>query len=166
MQRVLSQELPNLIEKKVYVRGWLNNLRAMGKLGFLLLRDRSGLCQIVIENKEELKKIADLQPGSILSIKGKVVPSNSVYKVEIVDPEITVDHEIKEIPPLEYYKPEINAELEFILDHRPVALRNRQIGAVFKIQAELAHAYRLFMHDKVSAVEYFAPNIIVTAVKE
>jgi len=39
-------------------------------------------------------------------------------------------------------------------------LRNRQLQAVFKIQAEITHAFRLFMHDEIGAVEYFAPNII------
>ena len=55
-------------------------------------------------------------------------------KVEIVDPSITVEVPIKEVPIIEYYKPEIPSDLEFILDHRSIALRNRQIQAVFKIQ--------------------------------
>jgi nondiscriminating aspartyl-tRNA synthetase len=71
-----------------------------------------------------------------------------------------VEIAIGEPLPIEYYKPEMNVELEFILDHRPLALRNRKIQAVFKIQAELVHAYRLYMHYYVRAVEYFAPNII------
>ncbi len=161
MQRVLARELTNCIEKKVIVRGWLNNLRAFGKLNFLLLRDRTGLVQIVIENKEELSKVSDLQPGSILTIEGKAVASNAAaLKVEIIEPKITVENPIRDVPPLEYYKPEIHSDLEFILDHRPIALRNRQIQAVFKIQAELVHAYRLFMHDTVQAVEYFSPNML------
>jgi nondiscriminating aspartyl-tRNA synthetase len=160
MKRILARELSNCVEKTVTVRGWLNNLRAMGKLSFLLLRDRSGLLQVVIENKEELQKVAPLQPGSILSITGKVVPSNSAYKVELIEPKIHVENPITEVPPIEYYKPELHQDLEFILDHRPIALRNRQIAAVFRIQAEIAHAYRLYMHDTVQAAEYFAPNII------
>ena len=160
MQRVLARELPNCVEKKVIVRGWLNNLRAMGKLAFLLLRDRTGLIQVVIENKEEIQKVANLQPGSILIIEGKAVTSNSAYKTEIIDPQITVENPIFEVPPIEYYKPELHSDLEFILDNRPIALRNRQISAVFRIQAEIAHAYRLYMHDTVQASEYFAPNVI------
>jgi nondiscriminating aspartyl-tRNA synthetase len=160
MQRTLAKELPNCVQKHVVVRGWLNNLRSMGKLGFLLVRDRSGLAQIVLEDINELKKINDLQPGSILTVHGRVVASNSIYKAEIVDPKITIVHPIHEVPQIEYYKPELQSDLEFILDHRPIALRNRQIAAVFRIQAEIAHAYRLYMHDTVHASEYFAPNII------
>ncbi len=160
MQRILARELPNCIGQTVYIRGWTNNLRSLGKVSFLLVRDRSGLMQVVIENKEELAKIETLQPGSILVIEGRAADSQSTFKVEIVDPKITVENPIRDIPPIEYYKPELHNDLEFILDHRPIALRNRQLQAVFKIQAEIAHAYRLYMHDIVQASEYFAPNII------
>lgn len=160
MQRTVARELPNCIDQKVLVRGWLNNLRSLGKVSFLLLRDRTGLSQIVIENKEELAKVASLQPGSILIVEGKAVASQSAYQVEVIEPKITVENPIREIPPIEYYKPELHNDLEFILDHRPIALRNRQIQAVFKIQAEIAHAYRLYMHDTIQASEYFAPNLI------
>jgi nondiscriminating aspartyl-tRNA synthetase len=160
MQRTLARELPNCIGQKVQIRGWINNLRSLGKISFLLLRDRSGLTQVVIENKEELTKISALQPGSILAIEGRAADSQSALKVEIVEPKITVVNPICDVPPIEYYKPELHNDLEFILDHRPIALRNRQIQAVFKIQAEIAHAYRLYMHDTIQASEYFAPNII------
>lgn len=158
--RTLAKDLALSVGKEVTVRGWLNNLRALGKLAFLLLRDRSGLIQIVIEEPAQLKKIDLLQPGSILTVRGKVAPSHSTHKVEIIDPKIEVDHPISEAPPIEYYKPELHNDLDFILDHRPIALRNRQIAAVFRIQAEITHAYRLYMHDTVGATEYFAPNMI------
>ncbi|MBA3722921.1 MAG: aspartate--tRNA(Asn) ligase [Parachlamydiaceae bacterium] len=161
MNRILSSELSQHLNKRITVRGWLNNLRPFGKLNFLILRDRNGFSQIVIESKDEYKKISHLQPGSILSIQGRVVASAQAGSgVEIVEPIITVEVPINEAPPVEYYKPEISSDLEFILDHRSVAVRNRQIQAVFRIQAEIAHAYRLFMHDNVKGVEYFAPNII------
>ncbi len=160
MRRTLAKELSNHIGSQVFIQGWVNNLRLMGKLAFLLVKDRSGLAQVVIEDRKELEKIEHLQPGSILSISGLAVESNSVYKVEIAKPSISIENPIREVPPIEYYKPQIHADLEFILDHRPISLRNQQIAAVFKIQAEIAHAYQLFMHDTVGAFEYFAPNII------
>lgn len=161
MERILASELSEHVDQQVHVSGWLNNVRSKGKINFLILRDRSGLAQIVIEDKDEFSKIASLQPGSILSIDGKVVSAQQAnLKVEIIQPKITVDVPIHEVPPIEYYKPQIPSDLEFILDHRPIALRNRELQAIFKIQAELAHAYRLYMHDIHHAVEYFAPNIL------
>lgn len=161
MKRVLSSELPQHIDQPVEIRGWLNNTRPFGKLNFLILRDRGGFAQIVIEDKESYRKIASLQPGSVLRVTGTVVQSPyAELGVEVIKPVISVEVPIQEAPPVEYYKPEIHSDLDFILDHRPIALRNRQIQAVFKIQAELTHAFRLYMHDKVKAVEYFAPNIL------
>lgn len=161
MKRVLSSELLQHIDQPIELRGWLNNIRPFGKLNFLILRDRTGFAQIVIEDKEVYRKIANLQPGSVLKVTGTAVQSDyAELGVEVIRPTITVEVPIQEAPPVEYYKPEIPSDLDFILDHRPIALRNRQIQAVFRIQAELTHAFRLYMHDTVKAVEYFAPNII------
>lgn len=160
MQRTLAKDLPKCVGKGVLMRGWLNNVRLMGKLAFLLLRDRSGFAQIVIEDADEIKKIKDLQPGSILKVEGTAVQSNSAYQVEVTNPQFEVENPIREVPPIEYYKPEVHSDLDFILDHRPISLRGRQIAAVFRIQAEIAHAYQLYMHDEVGAVEYFSPSII------
>lgn len=160
-QRVLATKLHEHLNQQVLLRGWLNNIRSMGKLNFLLLRDRTGLVQVVIESKEELSKLSHLHPGTVLSITGTAVASSQAgNRAEVINPTITVEVPIKEVAPIEFYKPELQNDLEFILDHRPIALRNRQLQAVFKIQAEIAHAYRLYMHDQVQAVEYFAPNLI------
>lgn len=160
-QRILSCDLSKHLNEEVRLRGWLNNIRPLGKLTFLILRDRTGFSQVIIESKDEAKKIQHLQPGTILTIVGQVQASNQAeLGVEVVHPKITVEEPITEAPAVEYNKPEIPSDLEFILDHRSIALRNRQLQAVFKIQAELTHAFRLYMHDIVKAVEYFAPNII------
>ncbi|MCF7852819.1 MAG: aspartate--tRNA(Asn) ligase [Simkaniaceae bacterium] len=161
MKRILSRDLPQFIGNRIRVRGWINNIRAIGKLNFLILRDRLGLIQVVIESKEEFEKIKQLFPGSILTVEGSVVENLSIdAKCEMINPIITVDVAVNDPPEIEYYKPEIPSDLEFILDHRPMALRNRKLQAVFKVQAEIVHAFRTFMHDQVGAVEFFAPGLI------
>lgn len=164
MQRTLSSELPSQVNKRVLIKGWLNNQRSLGALTFLIVRDRSGLSQVVIKDKKTIKKLASLQPGSILRVKGHVQEApQAEMGYEIVDPEVEIEVGIDHIPDIEYYKPKIPSDLEHILDHRPIALRNRELQAVFNIQAEIAHAFRLYMHDVVKAKEYFAPNIIGTS---
>lgn len=161
MKRILATELKNMHGKTVKVCGWLHTVRAFGKINFLILRDRTGLIQVVIEDKNEYQKISHLQPGSIIEVKGEAtVSSHAELGVEILNPTLTVQVPIKEIAPIEYNKPKIPSELDSILDHRPIALRNKELQAIFKIQSALAHAYRLFMTDVVNAVEYFAPNMI------
>lgn len=161
MQRVLSSELKSHATKKVLLKGWLNNIRSLGKIHFLILRDRNGFAQITIESSEEFAKVKSLQSGSVLEVEGIAqIAEHCEYKVEVLEPKIKILVPINEVCPIEYYKPQISSDLDFILDHRTVALRNREIQAVFKIQAEMVHAYRLFMHDQINATEYFAPNMI------
>ncbi len=160
MKRTIASELLHQVDKTVRIQGWLNTVRSLGKVHFVIIRDRSGFLQVVLQDPIEYKKIASAQPGSILSVEGKVVLSSSEMGCEIIDPKITVEVLIEDPAPIEYYKPKIPTDLEYILDHRPIALRNRELAAIFTIQGAIAHAYRLFMHDKISAVEYFAPNLI------
>jgi nondiscriminating aspartyl-tRNA synthetase len=161
MERVLSKNLKEHEGKKVMVRGWLNNVRSLGKINFVILRDRKGFIQVVVTEKSEFQKVKDLQPGSVLRITGKVqLTDQTDNKAELTDPVIEVEVPIKEVPPIEYTKPEIKADIETILDYRTITLRNRRIKAVFKIQAEIAHAYRIYMRDEVDATEYFGPNIV------
>lgn len=147
--------------QEVFLKGWIDQIRSLGKLTFLLLRDRSGLAQIVVQESFLIKKLSSLQIGSIVSVQGLAMSApQAALGAEIINPKIDVEVPIGEAPPVEYSKPEIPSDLEFILDHRPLSLRNRRLSAIFKIQAEIVHAYRLFMHDEVDAVEYFAPCLL------
>lgn len=160
-KRFLSTELPNHIGQTVRIRGWLHAVRSLGKIHFLIVRDRKGVSQVIIQDPKEYKKISALQVGSILAIEGEVAHNEQAnLQVEIINPAIEVEVSITEPPSVEYTKPEIPSDLDHILDHRALSLRNRKIQAVFTIQAEIAHAYRQYMHDVVNAVEYFSPNII------
>ena len=161
MKRVLAKDLIKHQNETVLLRGWMNSFRSLGKLGFLIVRDRSGFAQVVVEDKEVAKKLSNVFPGSVLKVTGKPVKSEeAALGVEIRDPKVEIEVAVEEAPPIEYNKPEIPSDLEFILDHRSLSLRNRRIQAVFTIQAELVHAFRLYMHDEVEAIEYFGPNII------
>lgn len=161
MKRILAKHLLQHLNQPVMIRGWLHTMRALGKINFLIVRDRSGFAQVVISDREMARTLNALQPGSILRIEGTAVPAEKAeLRVEIIDPKLTVEVPIHAVCPIDYYKPTMTADLEFILDNRPMALRNQKLAAVFNIQAELVHAYRLYMHDVVGAVEYFAPNMI------
>lgn len=161
MNRTLSNEAPKHIGAKIKLQGWINNTRAMGKLLFLILRDRSGFIQVVLEDKALIKKIETIQVGSVVTIVGLIQQTDQTeLGCEMVDPEISIDVAITEAPPIEYNKPQIPSDLEHILDNRPLALRNRELKFVFKVQAEIAHAFRIYMHDVLGATEYFGPCLI------
>lgn len=160
MKRTISKEVVSQIGKEVLVKGWLHSLRLLGKVNFLVLRDRGGFIQIVVEDKNELEKIKDLQPGSILEITGKVQEAKQTeLGVEIIKPNIIVEVGVEESWPVEVNKPEIRANLDTVLDFRPLTLRNERIQAVFKIQATILEAYREFLIEN-GFTEFMGPSII------
>jgi nondiscriminating aspartyl-tRNA synthetase len=160
MQRSISNELTNRIGEEVLVKGWLNAVRLLGKISFMVIRDRGGMVQVVMEDKNEIDKVKNLQPGSIITVTGKVQESSQTeLGVELVNPQVIVEIPVTTPLPVEYNKPELNAEMDTILDYRPLTLRNQKISAVFKIQATIVSAYREYLISQ-GFTEFFGPNII------
>lgn len=160
LMRQLASNLKEMIGKQVKAKGWVHSTRDFGKLLFLIIRDRSGFFQVVIEDPIEKSKLSKLTIGTTLSVEGEIVSSRCEFGCEIIAPKIEIFSKVSEAAPVEYTKPQMQAEIDFILDHRPIALRHEESYAIFKIQAEITHAYRIFMHDRVGAVEYFAPCML------
>lgn len=72
MQRTLSSEAATQLGKKVLVKGWLHIFRDLGHIAFVVVRDRGGLLQVVVDDKKQIKELNNLQPGSVLTIEGTV----------------------------------------------------------------------------------------------
>ncbi|MBU0975610.1 MAG: aspartate--tRNA(Asn) ligase [Patescibacteria group bacterium] len=162
MNRTLATECKNKVGKPVLLKGWMNQLRELGKINFLILRDRSGYIQLVIEDKKELEKVSKYYVGTVIEVEGEVQESKQAeLGVEIIKPKITVLNPVEEAPPVEYNKDEIQAELPTILNYRPITLRNRKIQAVFKVQATVLEAFREALRSK-DFVEFRNPVLMKT----
>jgi nondiscriminating aspartyl-tRNA synthetase len=160
MTRVFSNELISFVDKEVRVSGWLSNFRALGKIAFLILRDGKGFIQIVVENKRDILTLKKLQVGSIIHVEGSVRKTEqSDIGIEIINPKITVEKKVLDVPPIEINKSQINAGIDVILDYRPLSLRNEKLRSVFKIQALILEAYRSFLIAN-GFTEFFGPAII------
>lgn len=157
--RILSSELKDKINNEVVVKGWLHQWRKLGKIAFLILRDRVGLMQVVISDAEQIKELDQLQIGSILEFEGKVASSQSHFGVEIVEPKVKVMQAVKDVMPIEINKPELNIEIDTALDYRPLSLRSERYQAIFRIQATIVAAYREFLTEQ-GFTEFFGPNVI------
>ena len=160
MQRTISTELSTLVDTQVRVEGWLHNFREMGKLGFVILRDRGGLIQIVVTDKNSLDQISTLQPGSVLRIVGTVKKTDSTeIGVEIVDSTIEVLVPIKDVPPIAYNKKSIDVNIDTELDFRPLVLRNLKKLAIFKVQALILQKFAESLR-KQGFTEFKSPVIM------
>ena len=68
--RVLTTEVGQHVGERVILDGWLHQLRRMGGVNFLILRDRKGLLQIVLNDVSSLQHML---PESVLRVSGLVV---------------------------------------------------------------------------------------------
>lgn len=119
----------------VTLAGWAQDIRNLGKMLFIILRDKDGLAQLVVkENKEELAK---LNRESVIAITGKVQAGKSTdFKNETVVGTYEILSEAATLP-IEFLKPDIDTTLDKRLDWRCIDLHNPKRAAVFKIQSKL-----------------------------
>lgn len=148
MKRTLINELAHHVNKSVQIAGWLHKKRLLGGLTFIVLRDRSGLAQIVIQDDKQLNKLKGLYTGTVLSVTGKVVSEpRAPGGIEIHDPEIEVMVPVKDEPPIEIDKPLSHkpTNLDTLFDNRVIGLRNTQEQAIFKVRAGVTRYIREFL---------------------
>jgi len=150
MERTLSKDISLFVGKQAYIKGWLHKKRLLGGLTFINVRDRSGLVQVLIENKKETEKLRGLQIGTVLEITGKVKQEERAPGgAEIYDPEITVLVPVTDESPIEIDKPlsHKSENLDTLFENRAIGLRNLQETAVFKIQAKVLEAAREYFKE-------------------
>lgn len=159
--RLLSSQLRQQIGKQVQVSGWLHKKRELGKITFLILRDRHGLIQIIDEHQES-EKLKGLQNGTILTIVGTVVAQEKAPEgVEIHEPVITVDVPVEHVAPIEIDKPidHTPENLETLFENRVVGLRNVTERGIFKVQAVIKDAAREYLMSQ-DFTEFNSPKLL------
>jgi nondiscriminating aspartyl-tRNA synthetase len=120
----------------VELKGWVHRIRELGGVSFVMLRDRSGVGQVVVEGK------VDLTLESVVSVTGK--PSANDKAPGGVELRATrIDVIAKAEPDLPY---PVNSDpakigLDIILDNRPLSLRNPKLRSIFYIQATIIDAF-------------------------
>ncbi len=143
MTRIISNKLIENIDQEVTVKGWLHNVRKLGNIAFLILRDRGGLAQIVLSSADEITKLDNIYTGSVLEVTGKCVSSpKSKYGCEIQDGVVTVLNPVKFPSPIDISKEDLNVELDTLLDWKVVTARHPKESAIFKVSANSMRAMR------------------------
>lgn len=161
-ERVWTSELGQHIGERVRLCGWLHHLRKLSNVSFLVLRDRSGTAQVVIDDLNTL----DLGEGyheSVLSIEGLVVAEEQAPGgVEIHQPEIRFLTRVNEILPLELFRPNLKAQLPTLLDHAPLSLRHPRKRALFQIADSSMAGFRRTLRER-GFTEIQTPKIVASA---
>lgn len=163
--RILANDLNSHDGKVVTIQGWLYKKRLLGGVNFILLRDRTGLVQVLVKDAAEASKLDGIQNGSILSAKGKVVlDKRAVGGAELHDPLIEVDVPVSSVMPIEIDKPISHAmeHLDSLLEHRVIGLRNTREQAIFRVSAVIEAALRQYF-DSHDFINIHTPKLLATA---
>lgn len=156
-------ELKKAVGKEVVVKGWVHDIRLLGGINFLLLRDFDGVAQITApKNKtspELLKKLESLHNEDIVAVKGIVQKTMKTKSgVEIMPKDIvgiTASEPILPLDPRRVTK----ANLDTRLDWRSLDLRTPESLAIFKIQSKLMASMEEFLMEN-KFLKVFTPSLI------
>jgi nondiscriminating aspartyl-tRNA synthetase len=163
MLRVLAVEQRKHVGERVRLAGWLHRQRRLSRVSFLILRDRSGLGQVVVDDADEAERLAELPPETVVTVEGTVVAAASAPNgAELHDPEVEIVARPAERTPLDLWRPSLSAQLSTRLDLAPLALRHPREQAIFRLAAASIAGFRDAL-DGLGFTEIQTPTIVASA---
>lgn len=145
---VLIKHLQKHIGESVTLKGWVYNARSSGKVSFLLLRDGTGMVQLVLVKSQLPAEIWELfgklTQESSVTVQGKVKEDKrSPSGVELDLENLSLIHLADDYP---IGKKEHGPD--FLLSHRHLWLRSKRPHAILKIRDSFIRAIRNFFYEE------------------
>jgi len=146
MKRINVNQLENFTNQKVLVKGWVSQYRELKKMAFLILRERTGYCQIFVP-KNAIPE--SLTVESVIEVVGtvKIEPQSTYGGYEIVAESINIVSRA-EILPFPINREEGCPPFNTLNLFRPLTLRKEKERCIFKIQSEVVWAYREYLRSQ------------------
>ncbi|MGZ8892340.1 MAG: aspartate--tRNA(Asn) ligase, partial [Halobacteriota archaeon] len=153
-------------ETDVNVAGWVHELRDLGGISFLLLRDRDGIMQITMPKKkvppELVERVRSLSRESVVRVAGHVkVEPKAPQGCEIIPNEVELLSAAESPLPLDVTG-KVPAELDTRLDSRFMDVRLPATRAIFFIRAKVLQEVRAFLVAR-DFIEIQTPKMVATA---
>ncbi|MFQ6025182.1 MAG: aspartate--tRNA(Asn) ligase [Nitrosopumilaceae archaeon] len=147
--------------KKVIVGGWVEDLRKMGKITFLTLRDVTGIAQVFLA-EDAHKSIEGLTRQSVVRVTGTIQKTKArdfafeikSEKIDILAPAV---HPLP-IDPIG----RLESNIDNRLNARALDMRNQRTAAIFKIRHHVLGSIRKTLTEK-NFFEINTPKIIGSA---
>ncbi|RAP44275.1 aspartate--tRNA(Asn) ligase [uncultured Methanosphaera sp.] len=150
----------------VKVTGWVHEIRDLGGIVFLLLRDKNGITQITAPSKkvsaEMMEDIRAARKETIITVTGTVQKSPKAPNgIEIIPSNIDIIN-VAQLPlPLDTTE-KVDAELDTRLDSRFMDIRKHDVSAIFKIKSQMLHTARNYFYDH-DFTEITTPKLVASA---
>ena len=158
----LIEELNLSMEgQEVLFGGWVVDLRKLGKMAFLTVRDVTGMCQVVVKG-DSMSLLEGLNRQSVVRISGKIQAS----KAKDFDFEVLVI-EIQILAKAEYPLPidpigRLESDIDNRLNSRALDMRNQKTASIFKLRSQVLASIRETLINK-KFIEINTPKIIGSA---
>jgi len=151
----------NLIGQNVTLGGWVEDLRKLGKMTFLTLRDVTGITQVIVKGDLN-ERLEEINRQSVITVKGDVQET----KAKDFDFEIKADEIIvlaKAIHPLPIDPiGRLESNIDNRLNSRALDLRNQKTASIFKLRHHVLASLRKTLTEK-KFIEINTPKIIGSA---
>ncbi|MDR9429464.1 MAG: aspartate--tRNA(Asn) ligase [Natronomonas sp.] len=149
----------------VTVAGWVHEIRDLGGIAFLILRDTTGRIQVKFEKDEMDDELVEMGLGvsreSVVAVTGDVKEEpRAPTDVEVVPESVEVLSRADTELPLDPTG-KVDAELSTRLDNRTLDLRREAGQAIFSIRSEVQAAVREAFRE-ADATEINTPKIVAT----
>ncbi len=167
MKKVYFKNMNEYFEQEITIEGFVDSIRDLQYVQFLVVRDTTGKVQVTIEKNENNCKlneiVSNLTCESTVKIFGTLLRNEKVKlnKMELIPSDIIVTSKCLEELPLNY-KDSKSALLDTRLNYRFLDLRSEKNLLMFKVQTCLVNAMREFVINN-NFIEIHTPKIISTA---
>jgi nondiscriminating aspartyl-tRNA synthetase len=163
VKRTLIDELPGLIGERVRLCGWVHALRDQKRVQFIVLRDETGLAQVVLAKEDppnELnERVSALTVESTVTIVGMVAADERVNLggLEVKLEELEIDSLAEPEVPIA-----ADSALDKRIDWRYLDLRRPDRKLIFEVQTTAEQAMREFWR-KERFIEIHTPKLMGSA---
>ncbi|HET9973875.1 MAG TPA: aspartate--tRNA(Asn) ligase [Streptosporangiaceae bacterium] len=164
LSRTLAARLPSVPPgDAVRIEGWVHRRRALGAVTFLVVRDRSGLAQVVVRDPEALAVARRCGEESVVAVTGVATRNPAAPGgAEVTEPRITPFGEPAQPPPVDLWRPALDAGLPAILDHAAVTWRHPARRARWELAAASLRGFRAAL-DGLGFTEIQTPKLVSSA---
>ncbi|MGO4599000.1 aspartate--tRNA(Asn) ligase [Terrabacter sp. 2RAF25] len=149
--------------ERATLAGWVHRRRVLASVTFLVLRDRTGLAQIVVKDEATIAQLAGLPEETVVEVTGTMSANSAAPGgAELVEPTVTPLTEPAAAPPVELWRPTFGAGLPTHLDHAAVTLRHPRHRAAWQIASASMRGFRSAL-GLLEFTEIATPKLVGTA---
>ena len=150
-----------MIGQKVIFGGWIEDLRKLGKMTFLTVRDVTGLAQVIVK-EDTSKEIEGITRQSVIRVEGKIQETRARdFECEIKAEKIDVLANAVYPLPIDPIG-RLESNIDNRLNARALDMRNQKTASIFKLRHHVLASIRKTLTEK-KFIEINTPKLIGSA---